>query len=300
MTKTPPRRLSPEGLALSPAMEDYLKAVFRLGRNKDAVSTQALADRLDVAPASVTKMVKRLAELQLVSHEPYRGVLLTEAGRKVAVEILRHHRLLELYLHQALGYSWDEVHDEAELLEHFISEKLEARIAEALGNPVFDPHGAPIPTLEGEMPPRTSGQLALQELYQSYEVTRVRDAQSGTLLEMGEKGLFPGVTVTMLGRPPEGQYHLKVGRSECLMAPSLCRQVETQPVDELRFPAEQLNQGETSTIYRVRGRRKKQLNEQGLSPGKTLQRVAEGWLLEGESLQLDPLTGRDIIVTLSS
>lgn len=299
MTKTPPRRLSPEGMALSPAMEDYLKAVYRLGRNQDAVSTQALADRLEVAPASVTKMVKRLAELQLVSHEPYHGVSLTEAGRKVAVEVLRHHRLLELYLHQALGYSWDEVHDEAELLEHFISEKLEARIAEALGHPVYDPHGAPIPTLEGEMPPPTSGQLAQQELYKSYEVTRVRDAQSGMLQEMGEKGLFPGVTVALLGRPPEGQYHLRVGRSECLMAPSLCRQVETRPVEELRFAAYQLNEGETALVHQIRGSGKERLEALGLSLGAELRRAGVSWQLDGRNLD-DPDLGRDVIVTLRS
>lgn len=296
MTKTPPRRLSPEGMALSPAMEDYLKAVFRLGRNKEAVSTQALADRLEVAPASVTKMVKRLAELQLVSHEPYRGVSLTEAGRKVAVEVLRHHRLLELYLHQALGYSWDEVHDEAELLEHFISEKLEARIAEALGHPVYDPHGAPIPTLEGEMPPPKGGQLGHQELYQNYEVTRVRDAHSGMLQEMGDKGLFPGVTVALLGRPPEGQYHLKIGRSECLMAPSLCSQVETRPVEELRFAAYQMVDGETAHVHGVRGRGKERLEALGVVPGAEIAFRGGAWHLGEVVLDQDPDLGRDVIV----
>ena len=146
MTQTPKRRFSPEGLTLSPAMEDYLKAIFTLGRQGNAVSTQALARRLQFSPASVTKMIKRLAEYKLVSYEKYQGVHLTESGRRVAVEILRHHRLLELYLTQALGFSWDEVHEEAERLEHFISEKLEAKICDFLGNPDFDPHGAPIPT----------------------------------------------------------------------------------------------------------------------------------------------------------
>ena len=147
MTQIPRRRFTPEGINLSPAMEDYLKAIFSLGRQGGPVSTQALADRMEFSPASATKMIKKLAEYKLVNYEKYRGVELTESGRKVAVEILRHHRLLELYLTQALGYSWDEVHDEAELLEHFISEKLEARICEFLGNPDFDPHGASHPDL---------------------------------------------------------------------------------------------------------------------------------------------------------
>ncbi len=299
MTKTPPRRLSPEGVTLSPAMEDYLKAIFRIGRDTEAVSTQALADLLEVAPASVTKMVKRLAELQLVTHQPYRGVFLTEAGRRVAVEVLRHHRLLELYLSQALGYSWDEVHDEAELLEHFISEKLEARIAEALGNPTFDPHGAPIPSLEGELPPRRGQQLAEQELYRPYEITRVSDSCSDTLRSMAEKGLFPGVTVTLLGRPPEGLYHLRVGRQETLVAPQLCRQVRTEPVEALRLTADQMTSGEQATIFRMRGPLSQQLTALGVAEGHILKLQDSQYWCQGQPVALAPELSRCLIVTLA-
>ncbi len=138
---------------LSEAQEDYLKQLLLLEEALGSpVSTQALAERLGVKPPSVTGMLKKLSALGLVAHAPYRGARLTEAGRRVALEVLRHHRLLETYLHQALGYGWEEVHQEAERLEHVISEDLEERIAEALGHPPFDPHGDPIPTRELALP----------------------------------------------------------------------------------------------------------------------------------------------------
>src|SRR5438270_5595886 len=133
----------------SPAVQDYAKAIYALeGRVGEAVSTNALADRLGVTPASASGMVKRLGELGLVEHEPYRGVLLTDDGRRVALEVMRHHRLLELYLVQSLGVPWDRVHEEAEVLEHVLSEELEELIAAKLGDPTVDPHGHPIPTRE--------------------------------------------------------------------------------------------------------------------------------------------------------
>src|SRR5580704_10615644 len=134
------------------AIEDYTKAIYALeSRDGDAVSTNALAERLGVTAASASGMVKRLGELGLVEHEPYRGVTLTEAGRKVALEVMRHHRLLELYLVQSLGVPWDRVHQEAEVLEHVLSEELEELIAAKLGDPTHDPHGDPIPTRELEI-----------------------------------------------------------------------------------------------------------------------------------------------------
>ena len=129
------------------AVEDYLKTIYDLGRG-ETVSTSALAERLGVTSASVTGMVKKLAEMNLVSHEPYRGVTLAEAGRRIALEVIRHHRLVERYLHDALGVPWDRVHAEAEKIEHVLSEDLEARMDAALGHPTTDPHGAPIPTLD--------------------------------------------------------------------------------------------------------------------------------------------------------
>ena len=141
-TKSVSRRSS----ALSPAVEDYLKSVYETQRDEGRAVTTLLAERMGVTPASATGMVKKLAALKLVRHVPYQGVVLTRAGQKIALEVLRHHRLVELYLAEALGYSWDRVHEEADRLEHVISEELEDRMFEALGRPTRDPHGEPIPT----------------------------------------------------------------------------------------------------------------------------------------------------------
>src|SRR5512136_3130757 len=134
---------------LSPPVEDYLKTVYLLCEREGAASTTGIAAALEVTPASVTGMVKKLAELKLVRHTPYQGVELTKSGEKIALEMVRHHRLLELFLAEALGYSWDEVHAEADVLEHVISEEFEDRIAARLGNPLVDPHGDPIPAKDG-------------------------------------------------------------------------------------------------------------------------------------------------------
>ncbi|HWT79630.1 MAG TPA: metal-dependent transcriptional regulator, partial [Candidatus Methylomirabilis sp.] len=134
---------------LSEATQDYLKAIYKLQEQGGVVSTSALAEAMEVTAASVTGMVKKLAGLKLVRHNPYRGVILSRAGQKIALEILRHHRLLELYLAEALGYSWDKVHEEAERLEHVISEEFEEKIFEVLGRPTRDPHGDPIPAKDG-------------------------------------------------------------------------------------------------------------------------------------------------------
>ena len=137
---------------LSESQEDYLKHIYILCENTDAVSTIALADHLEIKPSSVTNMLKKLSEMNLVDYTPYKGVSLTDSGRLVALEVLRHHRLIELYLTEMLGYGWEEVHEEAERLEHVISERFEERIAEKLGNPTHDPHGDPIPTVDLELP----------------------------------------------------------------------------------------------------------------------------------------------------
>ena len=141
--------LRPVGLSRS--TEDYLKAIYSLGTSGEAVQTSAIADALSVAPASVSGMLKRLAEQGLLEHVPYRGVQLTRAGRDAALRMVRRHRILETYLTQQLGYDWDSVHDEAERLEHAVSDELIDRMARALGDPQYDPHGAPIPTTEGEI-----------------------------------------------------------------------------------------------------------------------------------------------------
>ena len=281
-------------------MEDYLKAIFHLGRGGGNVTTQALADRMEVSPASVTKMLKRLAEVRLVEYERYQGVHLTEAGRRVAVEILRHHRLLELFLTRALGYTWDEVHDEAELLEHFISEKLEARIAELLGHPSFDPHGAPIPTLDGEIPQNESACLREQELYVPHEISRVSDSDAEALKELAELNLVPGITVVTLGRPPEGLAHLRVGRQEVLCPPQLCAKVWTVPSQELRITADQLKTGETGLIHLLRGAFQRELTELGLGTGVVLSRGESGYSIEGRVLALEVEQARSIVISVVS
>lgn len=299
MTQTPPRRFAVEGLTLSPAMEDYLKAIFSLGRDGRVVSTQSLADRMNVSPASVTKMLKRLAECRLVEYERYQGVTLTEPGRRAAAEILRHHRLLELYLTQALGFSWDEVHDEAERLEHFISEKLEARIAEVLGNPVFDPHGAPIPTLDGDFPPRLCQNLTEQELYLPYEVTQVSDSSPDDLKTLGQHNVVPGMTVSLLGRPPQGLFHLKVGRAECLVPRQLCAKVRTKPAGRVCFSADQMVAGEDAIIVCLRGESRRELLRQGLLEQRSLTLDQEGYRFEHQSIELTPELARSVIVVAS-
>ncbi len=140
------------GPALTDAIQDYLKEIYKLQEGGGRVSVTALAREQRVAPGSASEMVKKLAALQLVDHEPYRGVRLTEAGERVAVEVIRHHRLLELYLAETLGLDLDDVHAEADRLEHVISEELEARIDRALGFPTHDPHGDPIPNAALEWP----------------------------------------------------------------------------------------------------------------------------------------------------
>src|SRR6202050_2987913 len=142
-------------LLRTPAIEDYSKAIFSLeARRDEPVSTNALAERLNITPGSVSAMLKRLDELGLITHVPYRGVRLTADGRRIALEVIRHHRLLESYLAEALGMSWDRVHAEAEVLEHVLSEDLEELIAAKLGHPTVDPHGDPIPTADLEIQER--------------------------------------------------------------------------------------------------------------------------------------------------
>jgi len=145
---------------LSPVMEDYLKAIYQLG--DDEVTTSELAESLDVSAPTVTNTLEKLDERGLVNREKYKGVELTEEGRTVAVEVVRHHRLLEAYLAEALDYDWSEVHDEADRLEHHISEEFEERVAEALGDPAHDPHGAPIPSADLEPPEEGDETLATQ------------------------------------------------------------------------------------------------------------------------------------------
>ena len=189
----------------SHAVQDYAKAIYSLERRAgEAVSTNALAERLGVSAASASAMVKRLDGLGLVEHEPYRGVRLTPRGVRVALEVLRHHRLLELYLAEELGMPWDQVHREAEVLEHVLSEELEALIAAKLGNPTHDPHGDPIPTIDGKIDEGDTRSLDELEPGEEAVFARVSDQDPDMLRYLSGLGIVPGIELQMLGREPFG------------------------------------------------------------------------------------------------
>jgi DtxR family Mn-dependent transcriptional regulator len=217
---------------LTEAQEDYLKQVLLLGsdskgtdrlENTRPVSTQSLANQMQVKPASVTGMLKKLAGLGLVEYEAYRGVRLTRAGYKVALEVLRHHRLLETYLHQALGYGWEEVHAEAEKLEHHISEAFEARIAEWLGHPARDPHGDLIPSAALELPPASPNRcLAALEEGSRGLVARVATQDQDMLNLLAHLGLKPGASLVLLEQAAEGS-RIQVGGQRYLLPTSLAQ-----------------------------------------------------------------------------
>jgi DtxR family Mn-dependent transcriptional regulator len=208
------------------AMEDYLKAVYRLGEKDKHVTTQRLADELGVTGPSVTNMVKRLAELRLLSHTRYHGVDLTPAGEKIALEVIRHHRLLELYLAETLGYPWDEVHAEAERLEHHVSDELEARMDSALGFPTTDPHGDPIPSAEGVISEVSHVQLLDAQTGREATVVRVSDRDPEQLRYLGGLGLYPGARVTVVEILPfDGPIRLLVNGSEHIIGRPLAATV---------------------------------------------------------------------------
>lgn len=189
---------------LSAAVQDYLKAIFALESAGERVTTSALAHRMGVSAPSATAMTKRLAELGLVERAPYRGVELTETGRRGALEVLRHHRLLERYLVDRLGLSLDEVHAEAEMLEHALSEELEARIDAELGYPTHDPHGDPIPDRELRVETAQRRTLLDLEPGSATTVARVPDGDAGLLRYLGELALVPGLDAEVVSFAPFG------------------------------------------------------------------------------------------------
>lgn len=191
---------------LSQSMENYVKTIYELQQETEWVSTSILAKRLDHAPASVTNMIKKLAEpeLKLVEYIPYQGTRLTLLGEKIALEVIRHHRLIELYLAEVMGVPWDQVHDEAEKIEHVISEDLEDRMAAALGQPRFDPHGSPIPAKSGHIDDRQVCPLAELEVGQSAIIAEVYDENARLLRYLGELGLYPNEAITLVAREPFG------------------------------------------------------------------------------------------------
>jgi DtxR family transcriptional regulator, Mn-dependent transcriptional regulator len=197
----------------STAVEDYAKAIYSLSqRGEEPVSTSALADRLGVSAASASAMVKRLAELELVEHERYHGVRLTSAGERIALEVIRHHRLLELYLAEALGMAWDRVHDEAEVLEHAISPELSDLIAAKLGEPIRDPHGDPIPSRDGTVQEGPTLSLRNLEAGATGVFVRVSDSNPALLRFLSEKGIAPGMRFEVVDKDPfDGPLYVRFG-----------------------------------------------------------------------------------------
>ena len=215
---------------LTQAIEDYLKTIYELTGSEGRASTNQLAERLGVAPASVTGMIQKLAaaEPPLILYQKHHGVELTPEGEKAALEVIRHHRLLELFLQEKLGYSWDEVHAEADRLEHVISEDFEERMAQALGNPSHDPHGEPIPTRDLRVP--TSSETRLSELRPGQQATveRVDASDTDLLRYLGEIGLIPQAVVTVVDYSPyDGNLHLQIhGQSKLqVLGPRITGQV---------------------------------------------------------------------------
>ena len=216
-------------LILSEAMEDYLKTIFHLreaaavfGEAAHPVTTQAVAESLKVAPPSATAMIKKLATLDLVSHAPYRGVELTIQGEKAALEIVRHHRLSETFLAQIVGIGWDKAHQEADKWEHVLSEEVEARIAEILGHPTHDPHGAPIPLVDGQMPHQMPHQslrpLSRIEAGETVTVRRVHDEDAALLRYLEAIGVVPGTPIEVLrANPSEGVLELRLEKQTLIL-----------------------------------------------------------------------------------
>lgn len=216
----------PKMSGITHAHEDYLKAIYRLVRGGQRATTTAVAEAMGVSAASATNMLKRLAELNLVSYTPYQGVELTETGRKVALEVIRHHRLLELYLAEALGISWDKVHEEAERLEHVISEDLEEAMARALGDPILDPHGDPIPARDGTVVAVSTRTLADVPQNRPVRVTRVLCQAPEILRYLGELGIYPGTDVTVRERAPfEGPLLVEVGKHVHAISHAISREI---------------------------------------------------------------------------
>jgi DtxR family transcriptional regulator, Mn-dependent transcriptional regulator len=190
--------------AITGVMQDYLKAVYKLQQGRDAVSTSEIAERLHVSGASATNMIKRLARLRLVAYSRYQGFVLTPAGERIALETIRHHRLIELYLAQHLGVPLEQVHAEAERLEHVLSDEVETRMATALGNPVQDPHGDPIPGSDGTMHDVRYPKLETLAPGASGIVAHVSDESPAMLRRLARLGVLPGAVLKMLARRRSG------------------------------------------------------------------------------------------------
>jgi DtxR family Mn-dependent transcriptional regulator len=218
------------------AMEDYLKAAYHLETAGGPVTTQRMAEELALSQPSVTNMMKRLNDLNLVVHSPYRGITLTASGRRIALEVIRHHRLLELYLSEALGFDLDEVHAEAERLEHHVSEELERRMDRVLGFPTHDPHGDPIPDRDGQVPTVHDTCLVDMGEGQSGAISRVSDRDPRRLSYLSERGFRPGAQLSVIDVMPfEGPVRVNLDGDEHLL-PHLVAQAVRVETDRGKPP----------------------------------------------------------------
>ena len=217
------------------AIEDYVKTIYSLALEESPVSTSRIAVARSVKPASATSMIQRLARLKLVNYEKHYGVTLTEAGEKLALEVIRHHRLLELYLMEALGFRWDEVHEQADILEHVISEKMEERIAAALNHPEFDPHGDPIPGLDGTMAVMDTTALSDMAAGDRVRVARIPDDSNSELLRyLAGLGLVPGAVMRLVEVAPFlGPLTVEVGDGRAVIGRNLADLVLVERLDEV-------------------------------------------------------------------
>jgi DtxR family transcriptional regulator, Mn-dependent transcriptional regulator len=221
--------MASRGSEISDAVENYAKAIYALEQRDDTVTTNAIAERMGVTAASASGMVKKLDGLGLVSHQPYKGVKLTEAGERVALEVIRHHRLLELYLAESLDVPWDRVHAEAEVLEHVLSEELEELIAAKLGNPTVDPHGDPIPTVDLVIEERPTSALADLEAGARATFVRISDSDPEMLRYLAERGIAPGDGFEVIDKQPfEGPTFARFGDDVHVLGGALARAMRVE------------------------------------------------------------------------
>jgi DtxR family transcriptional regulator, Mn-dependent transcriptional regulator len=232
MPDTAPRQSRAVDIEATEAVEDYVKAIYSLQHGgTEAVSTSALAERLGVTPGSASGMVKKLAGLGLVDHVPYRGMILTPLGRRLALEVLRHHRLLELYLTEAFGMPWDQVHAEAERLEHVLSEELEELIAEKLGDPTVDPHGDPIPHRDGTIDEPETCSLVELEPGEEALFLRVSDSNPDMLRYLAERQIRPGQELTVTDKQPfGGPLFVRIAGGDHALGGALARAMRVKPL----------------------------------------------------------------------
>jgi DtxR family Mn-dependent transcriptional regulator len=224
--------------SLTGPVEDYLKAIYEIGRGSVSVATNDIAQRLSLTAASVSGMVRRLADQGLLSYERYRGVTLTDSGRRAALRTIRRHRVIESYLSQALDYPWDRVHDEAERLEHAASDELVNRMATAIGEPIVDPHGAPIPSREGAMDETVHLSLAELDEGRGARVVQVSDDDPDMLRYLGDLAIVPGSEVVVLSKAPyEGPITLGVSGRRLSIGPALAAQVRVVPLTNPDAPS---------------------------------------------------------------